>query len=127
MRILITVLFLFIFSQAAYAEWELHAIDRADGGVTIVNYNTEANDTLEDVIRDMGFAGRPRVSITRSDIPTDRSDRAHWKIQGNRVVVDQVKKAAAQAAEAQKEGKKNAALAKLGITGQELRELLHGE
>lgn len=67
--------------------------------------------------------------VNESEIPQtngqwDKSDREFWKLNGNKVEVDQVKKQAKEAEKAQKEADKNAVLAKLKISKEELQKLI---
>lgn len=123
MRKIIGFLFVFsiFFSFTVYAD--TYAVDRADGGVSIINYNEGSKDTLQDVIHDLGFDGRPVKRVSASDLPSTREDRKYWTLQGNKVVVDTAKKQVAEAEKAAKEAEKDAVLAKLKISRAEFEKL----
>lgn len=120
---MIKLLFLFIFGFCSIAHAETYAVDRADGGVSIISYNESASDTLQDVVRDLGFEGRPIKRISESDIPASREDRDSWTVQGKKIVIDTDKKQAREAAKAEKEAEKDAVLAKLKISKKEAEAL----
>lgn len=109
-------------SKALYAV-ESYAVERTDGGVSIVNYFEGSNDTLDDVLRDIGLSGRPIERISKADMPADRTDRNFWKLSGKKVVVDTVKKQAALDAKAQKDAEADSVLSKLKISRQEAQKL----
>lgn len=115
------ILFLFGFCSVSYAD--TYAVDRSDGGVSIINYNEGSKDTLQEVIHDLGFDGRPVKRISASDLPSTREDRKYWTLQGNKVVVDAAKKQVAEAEKAAKEAEKDAVLAKLKISKAEFEKL----
>jgi len=104
-----------------------YAVERSDGGVTIVSYLEGSNDTLSDVLEKLELTGRPVQRIDESDLP-DIADREFWAFNdvpiGAKLKVDAAKKAAKQAEKAAKQAKKNAALSKIGLTEEELQDLL---
>ena len=120
MKKIISAFGLFIlFSTPLHAE-ELYAVERADGGVSIVNYF--GGKSLEEVLKSSGLEGRPIKPITRADLPS-RADRNYWKMNdvpiGKKIIVDTVKRQEAEAAKAQKEARKQALLK---MTPQEYQE-----
>ena len=121
MKNLLSLLFLVSFSSSAFAS--TYAVDRPDGGVSIVNYSEGSSDSLEDVLKAQGFSGYPVSKVEVSELPS-RADRKYWKKNGNKVEVDAVKKSADLAGQADKDAKKAAALAKLKVTHKELKEAL---
>ena len=60
------------------------------------------------------------VIIEKSKIPTDRAQRDEWSFDGNKIKVDPDK----VAAKAAKEAAKEATLATLGVTKEQLKEAL---
>ena len=62
--------------------------------------------------------------ITDSDLPANRDDRASWEFKAGKVKVNASKKAAKDAEKQAKKNKKAATLAKLGITEDELKDLM---
>jgi len=64
MRLLI-LLFLFISPITSYAAMDMYAVDKGND-VSVVYYNTEANDTLDDVLRDAGLDQYPKTKITNA-------------------------------------------------------------
>lgn len=62
--------------------------------------------------------------INKSDIPGDRGDREHWSVKSGRIEVDLIKKKNKKDQDDAKESGKQAVLAKLGITKQELNKIL---
>ena len=117
------IISLFLFCPFAVASE--YAIQRDDGKVVILNYIDGSNDTLEDVIAVRGLQGKPIIEVKEKPA---QADRKYWKIQGGKLVVDIVKKQNDEAAEiiqaqAKKEAK-DAVLAKLKITDEELQKVL---
>lgn len=87
---MIFLIFLFLFFNAtAFADWEHYAVEKPDGSIAVVGYNPGSNDTIQDVLNELGFSGFPIVSVTKNDLPQDRSDRKYWKKLGKKIVVDQ--------------------------------------
>ena len=86
--------FLIILSSPAFAE--TYAVERADGGVTIIDYNESANQSLETTLNDFGLSGRPIKRVLLPDFPSDRKDRKYWKMNdvpiGKKIIIDTVKK-----------------------------------
>ncbi len=123
---LLFIIPMLLISSLVYAEWEHYAIETVDDGVAILAYNLEAKDTLQDVIRDSGFEGRPKHEITTEDVPEGGPDRHAWEWRGGRIQINQAKKAAKDAERAAKQGRRNGHLQRLGITEDEFQELVHG-
>ena len=109
------------------ARAETYAVERADGGITVVAYQDGANDSLETVLRDLGLLGRPIKKVSNEDFPSDRSDRDFWKLNdipiGKKIVIDTVKKQAKEAEKAQKELRKQALLKMTPAEYQEAKDL----
>ena len=92
--------------------------------VKIVSINSNSTDAdLQKVADKAGLTGSFE-SITDADIPVSREDRDSWEVQGGKVKVNAVKKAAKDAEKQAKKDAKNATLIKLGITEEELKDLL---
>lgn len=106
---------------------ESYAVERADGGVSIVHYYENSSDTLDKVLKDVGLEGRPFRRVQASDLPQTREDRNFWTLQGGKVVVDAAKKQAAEDAEAAKEAEREAVLEKLKISKEEFEKLTDKE
>jgi len=107
MIILILLISLFI-SHDAFAE--LYAVQREDGGVSVINYLEGSKDTLEDVVKQLGYWGRPIHRIKPSDLPSDRTDRKYWTINhvpfGKKIKIDNSEKEKDEAKKAQVEQRK---------------------
>ena len=104
---------LFLISVNAYAaEVEKYAVEQPDVSIHIINYLVGSHDSLETIVHEGGYDGLPIVKLKDSDFPPNRSDRNFWKLNpvpiGKKIQVDMVKKAAAEAAETVKEGRKRA-------------------
>lgn len=70
-----------------------------------------------------GLVGaRQKISI--SDIPVYKTDRAFWKFQGGKVIVDNTKKKESDDAKTKKSSDKTSAITKLKATGLTDEELL---
>lgn len=121
------LMILMFFCQTAEAA--LYAVEREDGEVSIVNYNEGSSDSLYDVMNDLGFIGKPIRAIKETDLPDTREDRKFWKINdvpiGKKIVIDETKKQVAIDKALEKKNKKDKALQKIGLTEQELQELLY--
>ena len=105
--------------------WALYIVEREDGGVSEI-YRTGRSKSIEDELKKIGLEGRPYFRTSPDELP-DYADRQFWTAENNRVVVDQVKKAAWEAEQAAEEQKKKDVLAKLKITEQEWKELCKGK
>lgn len=129
MKKIILTCFLLSLAVSVYARQadKLVAVEKPDGSVAIVNYFQNSQKSLQEVIQELGFSSYPQHEVTQDKLPPGRIDRAFWTWKTNKVDIDQAKKAQAQAEENQKQAKKTAALAKMGITGQELKEALYKE
>ena len=116
---------LILFSVPAYAE--MYAVERPDGGTSIIYYQEGSNDSLESVINDLGFKGFPIKKITPSDLPPDRSNRKYWKVNeipiGKKIMIDSNKKQADEAAQQSTEARKRAVLKMTPAEFQEAKDL----
>ena len=124
MRKLILV-FLLLISGISYAsDSELYLVERPDGGVSVLQYFPGSKDSLQDVLRDMGFSGYPIERISKNDLPTNRADRKYWK-RGvlNKIEIDTAKKTADQVAEAAKDARKKTLLKMTDSEFQEAKQL----
>ena len=119
---MILILFVLLILNAGSAHADLYAIEREDGGVTIYNYNEGSRSSLESEIKELGLFGRPIFKIEKSDMPNEK--QKYWKIQNGKILVDEVKKSEDLAKTSEKGAKKAAALAKLKVTEQELKDAL---
>lgn len=122
-KILIVSIFLFPFLANAEIQTEKYMVERPDGGVSIVYYIPDSGKSLNDVLAAQGYENYPVYAIAQTDIPTDRSDRNYWKRSGGKIVVDPEKKQADLDIKNQKQAEKDAILAKLKISDQELDTL----
>lgn len=124
-KLILTIIALSILTDSVYAE--TYAVERSDGGVSIIYYQEGSGDSLETVIKDLGFTGYPIKKIIPSDFPTDRSDRNYWKLNdvpvGKKVVIDTDKKQADETAKAAKEVRKQALLKMTPAEYSEAKEL----
>jgi len=118
-----------LFSSSAFAS--MYVVERPDGGVSIVNYVDGSSDSLEDVLRDLGFKGFPILEIDQSDIPKSKEDRSFWVMNkvpmGSKIKVDSAKKQAHLDALAGKETEKLAILEKMGISKAEYEKVFEKE
>lgn len=64
------------------------------------------------------------VVMDSSELPQSRENRAEWKHKDGRIVVDQAKVSARVAKESEKVSKKQAVLAKLKLSEEEVKTLL---
>ena len=127
MKKLIFVFFI-VFSSNVYNIYaDTYAVERPDGGVSIIYYNEGASDSLESVINDLGFKGFPIKKVDVSDLPPDRSNRKYWKLNdipvGKKIIIDSVKKQVDLDAQAQKEIEKDAVFTKLKISRAEFEKI----
>ena len=127
MRKLIFILFLMAVSGYAHADWTQYLVEKPDGSVAIVGYNTKSkNDSLKDVIDSLGYTGYPISLIRASELPS-RSDREFWKKNdvpiGDKVIIDEVKKAQKEAEKASEKTARDAVLTKLKITEEEFKKI----
>lgn len=106
---------------------ENYAVERPDGGVSIIYYHDGANDSLETVIKDLGFKGYPIKKIAASDFPSNRIDRKYWKLNqipiGKKIEIDNAQKQTDEAAAAQIEIRKRAVLKMTPTEFQEAKDL----
>lgn len=119
MKKLIFLSLLFISSNAFASKY---AVERSDGGVSVITYNQGSKDSLEDILKEQGFEGRPVIEITDDQLPT-RSERKYWKRSGGQIVVNVTKKQADLDAKASKEAEKDAVLSKLKLSKEEWEKL----
>lgn len=119
------IILMLIFCPLANAE-EIYAVKKPNGSVSIIHYQEGSKDTLDDVIKDLGYdrSGYSVVQISEKDIPSDRSERDFWTLRGKKIVVDNDKKQSEADAKNAKEAQRDAVLAKLKISRTELRDLL---
>lgn len=125
MRTILFFIGLFIFSSPVYAG--LYAAKKPDGSAVIFRYFETSEDSMTEFLEDVGLSGLPIIAITESDIPKGEK-REYLKVNdvpiGKKIVVDEIKKQADLDKEAAKQQKKDKVLQKLGISEQELEELL---
>lgn len=119
----ITVLFLFLFSSTLFAEVIPYVIEREDGGVSVLYYDTGSPYSADEEIKRIGFGSRPYKQISLSDIPVKDENRKYWKVSGKKIVIDEDKKNADLYEKALKEAEKDAVLMKLNITAEEFEKL----
>lgn len=121
-KIMFALVFLFSFPCFAV---QRYAVEREDGGVSIVNYY--GGEPLESVLTDLGFWGRPIYRIKDGDLPEGRVDRNYWKINdlpfGSQVVIDSNKKNAEKEEKNKEKQDRKAVLDKLKISEKELEML----
>lgn len=91
-----------------------------DGKVCVVHPVLSNGLTIEQIAEKDVPSGASYQIVEDSAVPTSREHRNEWKLNGNKVAVDQVKVDAKLAKEAEKSPKKQALLAKLKITEEEL-------
>lgn len=115
--------FLVLFSSEAFAAIEPYAIEREDGGVSVKYYNTNSRYTLEEELVRDGMPGRPAAKLSAVPDISLESDREFWKVQGNRIIVDETKKTAHAAAKAIKEARKRALLKMTQLEYEEAKSL----
>lgn len=113
MKYLFLILFL-SFSVNAYAD--SYAVQRDDGGVTLVHYIEGSSDSLADVLTELGLMGKPIIRIEESDLPP-RSDRDYWEFNdvpiGKKLRVNTAKKAAKEAEKNDRRAKRTSARNKI--------------
>ena len=118
------LIFMLIFSPVVFGA--MYAIEKPDGSVVITTYVEGSQDTLEDVVRELGLLGRPIIAITRAELPP-MEDSDYWRFNpvpiGDRLIVDQVAKQADLDAEAIKEADRLKTLQKMGISKDEFKQL----
>jgi hypothetical protein len=117
---------LFLFPTVLFAS-EKYAVERPDGGVSIIHYQPSSSEPIEEVIHSLGFDGLPIRKVNDSDIPSERTDRKYWTVLGKKIVVDTATKQADLDAKAQKQAQKEAVLVKLKITQAELEKINGGK
>lgn len=119
-----TILFIFLFSGIAYADIDTYVIEREDGGVSVMRYNTSSSDSVETALKEQGFEGRPVHKVTESELPPDRSDRNFWTWEGGKVKVSNSKKKVSEDKKAEKQMRRREVMDKIGITEEDLKHLL---
>ena len=123
MRTITFLLLIFtLFHVSVFANPEKYAVDDPSG-VWIVNLDPDTGDTIEGELSKMGKSGAVYKFIP-GGLPS-KSERKYWSIQGNKIVVDTVKKQADLDAKTAKEAEKDAVLVKLKISATELDALLN--
>ena len=126
---ILLILFL-LFSPAVYAQTEMYAVQRDDGGVSIVYYIPGSSDTLEDVLRENELEGKPVKRIKEDAFQESKADRDFWTFAGSKIRLDQFKKQEAQVQKQAKESKKDEVLGKLKISEEDakaLREVINAK
>ncbi len=119
----ILILASLLICSTAFAGEEIYSVERPDGGVSIIHYNTNSVDSIEDVLNSLGFMSYPIRKINSSDIPQDRTDRNYWRADRKKVVIDADKKQADSDVKSAKELQRLAVLQKLKISKDELAVL----
>jgi len=119
MRQIITGLGILFICGNCFAE--MYSVDRDDGGVSIIHYKEGSRDSLDDVIKELGFEGMFIRRIT--EIPNDRSDREFWAMSGKKIVIDNVKKQASINEKLNERMKRDAVLNKLKLSEDEAKSL----
>lgn len=130
MKKLIVILSLFLLPNFCLASsldksavWE-----RSDGGISILTFDTrdmKEGETEDQFTTRMiakhqaNFGSVAPQFVSKSNIPTDKTNRNEWSLKNGKVEVDPVKLAAKAAKEAEKE----AVLSKLKISKEELEKL----
>jgi len=94
------------------------------GNVHVVNPNPNSELTIDQIAQKDVPNGVSYQIVQDSDIPASREHRNEWKINGNKIEVDQAKVDAKLASKAEKENKRSAILAKLKISESEFMELI---
>lgn len=94
---------------------------KADGGISITHYD-DRDDLNKIIEKHITAFGGTVLQIVDGDVekPADRKDRDCWDFNGTKVIVDPIKRAAKQAKLAQRQ----AVLTKLGISEEELANLI---
>jgi hypothetical protein len=110
-------------------------IERADGGISIINLalkDKRVNETMAEfearafqstIDKNLAFQGLPFTDIDDSEIPKDRVDRGSWELKSGKIKVNAAKKATADAAKQAKIDKIEALKTKLGLTDEDLEIL----
>lgn len=125
MNVLIFILFLMI-PQILWAGE--YAVSRPDGGVSLVVYNENSEDTLEEVLRDLGLYGQPIKKVTDADKAAVEY-RDAWALNdipmGKKIKVDEDKVHIKNEMEKVKDIEKKRIMEKLKLTEDELAVLLN--
>lgn len=119
---------LFVFGSTAWAEFDdKYIVEKPDGSVAIVYYNSTGGKSLGQVLQDQGLLGLPIDVLRDSDLPADRSDRKYWRMNkvpvGKKIKIDTVAKEQDALKEQQSEEDRQAVLTKLKITKEEFERL----
>lgn len=122
------------FCGLVYAE--NYAVRGDSGDVFIVNYKSGSNDSLAEVVNDLGLEGRPIQRVYPLDLPPTKEDRVYWKMNdipiGKKIVVDEVQKEydrlQAEQKRKDKEEKIASTIKKIcpSCTEQEFKDLING-
>lgn len=97
------------------------AVQRPDGGITVIEYIDGSSDSISDVLSEFGYDGKECVQV--KSIPSNRKDREFWKIEGNSIVVDSIKKQEKAVRDAEESLSRDAVLDKLKISKDEFIKL----
>lgn len=111
------IAFLLLFVCSTVYAGDVYISEKADGTVRQTYYVGGSQDSISDVLRDIGVSEAVKVKDT--DLP-DRKDDKYWKLQGDSVVVDEGLKLVDIENKAKEEKDKKAVLAKLKISEEEL-------
>ena len=111
---------LLLFCTPLYAAIEPHIIERADGGISVMYYNTESRFTPAEERDRQGFVGRPITKIKMSDIPQSREDRNYWKKSGDKIVIDTARKNTDEAKTTARQSKLLGIQNRLGLDDEDL-------
>ena len=88
MKLILFILF-FLISTPVFAKQYL--VEKPDGTIAILNYIDGAKDTLQDVLRDMGFSGYTVFPLKPSDFPAENINSKYWRVNygtGPRIRID---------------------------------------
>ncbi len=92
--------------------------------IRIVSAKTNSADADLEIVANLAGLTGNYESVQDSDLPATKDDRYAWKFENGKVKVDSAKKAAKDAEKQAKKDAKDAVLSKLGLTEQELKDLL---
>jgi len=122
-KIIVLIGFLSICSFAWAVDVDRYAVEREDGGVSIVSYVKGSTKSFEKVLEDNGLSGRPITALSDADIPKTRADRKYWKMSGKKIVINEFEKQEDLLKAQQLESDKTAILEKLKISKEEYAKL----
>lgn len=95
-----------------------------NGNVHVVVPNLGCGLTIEQIAAKDVPQGVPFQIVEDSEIPTSREHRNEWKLNGNKIEVDQAKVSLKLTRESDKANKKTVILNKLKITEDDAKEFL---